>query len=230
MMNDMKCFGYYIVKPLPKPQWCTLKTSHILSVSENGLSEKFPDLKKCFWINYPKSSRTEYQRYLQLSDHDFSDFCGLVADLFDNKRLTTDVRFCCMDDVMKIYPYLRNADGYRILGIFTDSETFDELDQEGAFDVVKAGIACGKPGKTIGCDILGCESLEKGSCSFDSYMINSLNEVLEQQTDNRFITDTQTGLIQNTYEETKQYCSLIQGQGEPVIWTPYEVYEFSYHF
>ena len=229
-MNDMKCFGYYIVKPLLKPEWCTLKTSHILSVSENGLSEKFPDLEKCFWINYPKSYRTEYQRYLQLSDNDFLDFCRLVADLFDNKRLTTDVRFYCIDDVMKIYQYLRNVAGYRIIGIFTNSEIFSKFDNEGTFDVVKAGIKCSNPRKKIGCDILGCESLGKGYFSFDSYIINSLNEVLEQKTDNSFIIDTQTGLIQNTYEETKQYCSFIQGQGEPVVWTPYEVYEFLCNF
>lgn len=84
--------------------------------------------------------------------------------------------------------------------------------------------------KKIGYDILGCESLGKGYFSFDSYIINSLNEALEQQTDNSLIIDTQTGLIQNTYEEIKQYCSFIQGQGEPVIWTPYEVYEFLYNF
>lgn len=146
-MNDMKCFGYYIVKPLLKPKWCTLKTSHILSVSENGLSEKFPDLEKCFWTNYPESNRTEYQRYLQLSDNDFWDFCRLVADLFDKNWLTTDVRFYCIDDVMKIYQYLRNVGGYRIIGIFTDYEIFDEFDNEGTFDVVKAGIECSNPRK-----------------------------------------------------------------------------------
>lgn len=216
-MNDMKCFGYYIIKPILKPEWCTLKASHILSV---GLSETFPNLEKCFWINYPKSNRTEYQRYLQLNDNDFSDFCELVADLFDNKRLTADARFYFLDDVMKIYQYLRNVNGYRIIGIFTDSEIFDN---EGIFDVVKAVIKCSKPGKAIGCDILGCENLRKG---YFSYIINSLNEVLEQQTDNSLIIDSQTGLIQNTYEETKQYCSFIQGKGEPVIWTPYDVHEF----
>ena len=81
----MKCFGYYIVKSLIRPEWCTLKTSHILSVSEDGLSEKFPDLTKCFWINYPKSDRRQYQNYLQLDNNEFADFCDLVADLFENK-------------------------------------------------------------------------------------------------------------------------------------------------
>lgn len=40
----MRAFGYYVVKPLPAPGWCRLDEESILSVSENGLSEKFPDL------------------------------------------------------------------------------------------------------------------------------------------------------------------------------------------
>lgn len=224
----MKCFGFYIVKPLVKPEWCTLNTSHILSVSEDGLSEKFPDLKKCFWINYPKSSRIQYQKYLKLSDNDFSELCSLVADLFDNKRLTTDVRFCCIEDVMKICQYLKNVQGYRIIGIFTDSKIFEEFENEGTFDVVMAGKECTLQKRKIGCDILGCESMGKGYFSFDSYITNSLNEVIENLSDYRYKTDHQTGLIQNTYEETEFFCNFIQGQGEFVIWTPFEVYEYFY--
>lgn len=227
-MNDMKCFGYYIVKSLLKPEWCTLKTSHILSVSEDGLSEKFPDLEKCFWINYPESNRVEYQKYLQLNDAEFSEFCNLVAELFGNERLTTDIRFCCFEDVIKIYKYLKNVEGYRIIGVFTDSEIFNEFEIEGTFDVVKSGNDCAMPKKKIGCDILGCEYWGKGYCSFDCYIADSLNEIIESQSDITLIVDNHTGLIQNTYEETKLFCSLIQGQGEYVIWTPFEIYEYPY--
>ena len=227
-MNDMKCFGYYIVKPLVKPEWCTLKTSHILSVSEDGLSEKFPDLEKCFWINYPKSNRAQYQKYLQLNDTDFSEFCRLVADLFENKRLTTDVRFCCFEDAVKICRYLINMDGYKIIGVFTDSTIFDEFEKEGTFDVVRSGNECTVQKYKIGCDILGCESLGKGYFSFCSYIADSLNEVIENRSDNKYTIDCQTGLIQNTYEETKSFSNLIQGQGEFVIWTPFEVCEYPY--
>ncbi|MBR1421976.1 MAG: hypothetical protein IJ571_00845 [Ruminococcus sp.] len=227
-MNDMKCFGFYIIKPLVKPEWITLNTSHILSVSEDGLSEKFPNLEKCFWINYPKSNRVQYQNYLQLDDKDFSDFCKLVADLFDRKRLTTDVRFCCIEDVIKICQYLRNVNGYRIIGIFTDSVIFKEFENEGTFDVVMAGKECTLKKRKIGCDILGCESLGNGYYSFDSYIANSLNEVIEKQSNYRYTVDIKTGLIENTYEETIFFSNLIQGQGEFVIWTPFEVYEYFY--
>ena len=52
----MRCFGYYIVKALAKPEWCTLNTCELLSISENGLSCKFPDLEKCFYINEMNNS------------------------------------------------------------------------------------------------------------------------------------------------------------------------------
>ena len=223
----MKCFGYYIVKPLIKPEWCTLKTSHILSVSEDGMSEKFPDLTKCFWINYPRSDRIQYQNYLQLNDNEFSEFCDLVSDLFENKRMTTDVRFCCFEDVKRVFQYLKNVSQYRIVGLFTDSLIFDEFEREGTFETVPSAQDCTILRSIIGCDILGCEHMGKGYFSFGSYIADSLNEVIENQFGDKYVIDCRTGLVQNTYEETKLFCDLIQGQGEFVIWTPFEIYEYS---
>ena len=62
-MSAMKCFGYYIVKPLEKPEWLNLEAIHILSVG-SGLSDTFPDLAKCFWTNYPESDRIQYKKKL----------------------------------------------------------------------------------------------------------------------------------------------------------------------
>lgn len=200
----MKCFGYYIVKPLAKPEWCTLNAQSIISVSEDGLSEKFPDLTKCFWINYPERDRIQYQRYLQLSDNDFNELCTDVAGLFNNRLMTTDVRFCRFEDVTKLYKYLKNAEGYKIVGIYAEPETFDKFEKEGSFETVRAGKECKTVlKKSLGCDILGCESIDRGYFSFDSYISNSLNEVLEQLSEIKFTVNSQTGLIQNTYEETK---------------------------
>lgn len=224
----MKCIGYYIVKPLLCPEWCTLQTSHILSVSENSLSEKFPDLKKCLWINYPESNKKQYQKYLMLSDEEFSDFSLLVADLFNNKLLSADVRFSTLEDTMRIYNFLKNVDGYRILGVYTDEDSFKEYENEGLFKIVMSGKENPVPGQKIGYEILGCENCGNGSFSFDSYIINSLYEVIEAQPNTKILIDNQTGLIQNTFEEVKAFCDMIQGQGEYVVWTPCQVREFYY--
>ena len=211
-MTEMQCVGYYLVKPRVKPDWCTIKSKKILSVSENGLSDKFPDLTKCFWINYPRSHREEYAGYLGLNPREFSEFCQHVSDLFNGKRLTVDIRFSTLEDALMLSQYLRNVSGYRIVGVYTESSTFSEVKAEDDHQ-----------GKYIGCEILGSQMVEYGIDAFDSYLINSLNEVL----DTDLMIDAQTGLILNSYEETKQFCNKIQGMGEPVIWRPFVLMEFT---
>ena len=208
---------------MPKPGWCTLKAESILSVSENGLSEKFPDLTKCFFVNCPRSNRAEYRRYLGLDDDVFSEFCRTVAHLFDDKKLATDSRFVCIEDILAVSRFLRNVEGIRVVGIYTDDDIFEEYRSEGTFDTVGAGMAHSLSSRKIGCDILGCESLDHGYSCFDTYIINSLNEKIGQRAELK--VDEHSGLLQNTYEETKHFCDMISGMGEPVIWTPFEVYE-----
>ena len=222
---DMKCFGYYIVKPLGRPDWCTLSSEALLSMSEDGLSEIFPALEKCFWVNYPESDRIKYREYLKLSDGEFASFRKEVADLFENKRLCTDGRFIDPEDALRLHRYLKNVSGYKIVGIFTDPQIFAEFEDEGTFDELPAGKDYTLPMRKIGCDILGCQSLGKGYHSFTSYIACSLNEEIEKKSDVSPVISEESGLLQNTYEQTSSFCDLIQGQGEPVIWTPFEVYE-----
>lgn len=222
-MIEMKCFGYYLVKPMPKPDWCTLKARKILTVSENNLSCKFPDLRKCFWVNYPKGDRDEYKEYLGLNNSKFSEFCQLISKMFNEKHLTADVRFSCFEDALLISTYLQKINDYKLVGLFTDIELFSEFEKEGYFKIVKAGSNSDR-GKSIGFEILGSELIGENNFSFDSYIINSLNEVLEDNVD--LIVDYQTGLIKNTYKETKHFSDIIQGMGEPVIWRPFELYEY----
>lgn len=78
----MRCFGYYVVRALPKPDWSRSKAERILSVSEDGLSEKIPDLTKCFYTNYPERDRELYRQYLMLTEKEFSLFRENVSTLF----------------------------------------------------------------------------------------------------------------------------------------------------
>lgn len=222
-MAEMKCFGYYLAKPIPRPDWCTLGSSHILSVSEDDVGCKFPDLTKCFWINYPQSDRDRYAEYLGLDKNEFSELCDFVCKLFNQKRISTDVRFPFYEDALAMSRYLRNVSGFRVVGLFTDSKIFSEFEAEDTFGVIPAGDDHGG-GKIIGYDILGCESMSGGYYCFDSYIENSLHEVIGQNA--KLLVDGNTGLILNTYEETKGFCDIIQGMGEPVIWTPFELREY----
>ena len=219
----MRAFGYYVVKPLPAPGWCGLGAESILSVSENGLSEKFPDLERCFYINKPRKLREEYRRYLCLDEKGFDGFCGMTAQLFDSRRLTTDMRFRSAEDAFALCA-LVHLQGHKVVGIYTDDEIFSEYEREGTFDLIGTAEDTSRPKRLLGCDILGCEALDTGYFCFDTYIINSLYEEIAEQGGN-LITDRHTALIQNPYNDTKEFCGMIQGQGEPVIWTPFEVYE-----
>ena len=58
------------------------------------------------------------------------------------------------------------------------------------------------------------------------FQINSLNEEIEKHPELRYKVDSETGLIANSFSEIGSFCDRIQGMGEPVIWTPFEVYEY----
>lgn len=225
-MDNLRCFGYYIIKPAAVPDWCSLKAASLLSVSEDGLSEKFPDLTKCFWVNYPERDRIAYREALGLSAEEFAEFRSLVAELFAANRLSADMRLCEMQDVLRLWRYRRHTEGFRIVGIFTDAEIFAEFAAEGTFDTVPAGSVSGLRRELLGCDILGCESIGNGHFSFTGYLACSLHALLEADPACAYRTDTETGLIRSTYEETKEYCRRLQGKGEFVIWTPFAVYEY----
>ena len=214
----MKCLGYYLVEPLKKPDWCTLKADKILSVSENGLSCKHPVLSKCFWTNAPESSRKEYARLLGLDSEGFSLFSELINEMFVSGRLTPYVRFSRLEDAVKVGNYLRNIPSLKLVGIFTDDDNFTKAEEADADEDKNIGR------KLIGCEILGSHMSEQGYFCFDSYIINSLSDVLEEKTDIRI--DRDTGLILDQYEEVKRFSAIIQGMGEPVIWSPFEIYEY----
>ena len=223
----IKCFGYYIVKALPSPEWCTLKADNILLAGDNGLSEKFPDLEKCFWANYPETYRVQYQKYLRLTDAEFAELRGLIAELFANDLISGGARFARFEDVKRIYKYLKNVNGYKIIGLFTDLKTYAVYEEDGFFKNIMTAKECTAQKDKIGCEILGGESLGSNSFFFDSYIINSLNKVLEARFGEKYMVDIQNGLVQNSFEETQSFCDLLQGQGEPVEWTAFEVYEFA---
>ena len=224
-MSFMRCVGYYIVKPIDKPDYLKLDVSNILSVGE-CISDKFPDLTKCFWINYPKEDRIRYKEKLQLNDDEFSEFCGLISDLFNSGLLDPYVRFSRIEDALKVYNYFSNSDDYRIIGLFTDSVAFDEYEKEGAFSVFKTGEETSKPCNLLGCDILGMESGGSDGYYFECYLADSLNEDISEKHKGVYKVNQDTGLIMNPFFEVKTLCKCIQGKGEAVIWVPFELYEY----
>ncbi|MBQ5330521.1 MAG: hypothetical protein J6F31_04640 [Oscillospiraceae bacterium] len=129
------------------------------------------------------------------------------------------------DDAGKLSRFLKNIKGFKVVGLYTESSVMDEFAAEGVFDRVAQGHECRYPKKRMGCDILGRQYLGNSDFSFTSYMSGGLDEVIEERSQTPLVLDTATGLMLNPYDEAASFCSLIQGMGEPVIWTPFEIYE-----
>lgn len=221
----MKCFGYYIVKLVEKPDYVKLDVDNILSVGE-FVNDLFPDLTKCYWVNIPEKDKTEYKEYLKLTDDEFSEFCKYVSDLIDRGLMSPHVKFSRIEDAVKMRGYLKNVEGYKIIGVFTSSQYFAEYEEGETFKIYKAGEECSIPRKYLGIDILGCECGGPGAFWFDCYLDDNLNEEIEKHPDSNYKVSCETGLILNSFEEAEKYCDWIQEMGEDVVWTPFEVYEY----
>lgn len=217
-MQGMKCLGYYFVRPLQRPWWCTLEAEKILSVSENGLSDKFPDLTKCVFTNYPKRERFDYARMLGLDEEEFVGFSRLAEDMFNWGELDSYSRFRSLESAEKMLPYLENTGGtFRLVGLFTDEDSvcgykgnIQNVNKSGRFTA-----------KKLGCEILGNGAVGDSGLAWDSYIINSLNEELVD-----LQVDSGTGLIVNDFGRVKEFSEMIRSMGEPVIWNAFEIYEY----
>ena len=162
-------------------------------------STVYPGVTEDVCVNYPESDRIQYKETLQLTESEFSEFCCLISELFDKRMMSPDVRFIRIEDAIKVYKYLKNTDSYRLLGLFTSSEIFDEFEEEGTFSVFKAGEATSNPCIFLGCDILGCENGGNGAFYFDCYLVNALNEEIAKHPNSRYRVNSETGLIMNSF-------------------------------
>ena len=73
-------------------------------------------------------------------------------------------------------------------------------------------------GQFIGYDIIG---LEWGGF-IHSYLCNGLQKDIAEKFP---LTVNDYSLIQNPYEQVKEFADYIQGKGEPVYWIPVAMYE-----
>lgn len=213
----MKCLGYYWIFPKCRPEWCSLPADSILSI-DDCFSRKFPDLSGCFWTNYPDKTRQAYREYLRLDRAEFSEFSALTEQLFNCGLLSEYSCFRDIESAVLMGKFLRNIKGYRLVGIFT------EYPISPGTEILNDDMSHSIPTEFLGCEILGSFAGNGTSLSLCSYLSNSLNDILAKET--AYMTDRATGLILNSYEETKKFARQIQGMGEPVVWTPFEIYEY----
>jgi len=224
------CLGYYVVEPVPKPQYLKLKCRQILTVT-NCICNLHPNLQGSFWQNQkgeiPQDEQTNYRKQLRLSDEIFNDLKVAVKQLFDARYLELDSRFVKLSDaVLFCKKYMYNLTDLKIVSIAIDDNFKDVLIS--AFNDVSWNLNIQTPmiltdlesgGKLLGYDILGWDV-----SSFHSYLCNSLNNDISLAYP---LEVDDFGIIQNQYDEVIKFAEYIKDKGEPVDWLPFAMYDYS---
>lgn len=126
-------------------------------------------------------------------------------------------RFSRREDALAWYrAYSRQVEGLRVVGQFIKE------DFAGRF-LCEAEPLCheeeiSEPKMLLGGEILGLDG------GLDSYLCNGLDKDLR---DHFSIRWNSWGLIENSYEEMCAFASFIKGQGEPVDWLPYLLFDYT---
>ena len=208
--------GYYIVEPMPTPEYLDLRCKQIITVTE-CICNVHPSLIGCYWLNQEKR-QSEYKKLLGLSDETFTELKETVMHLYEEHKLDVDSRFNELPNALLFCKkYLSNQPNMRVISIALE-DTYKDVFIEDAGENLNVAILCEQKndGKLLGYDILGWDW-----SSFHSYLCNGLNKDIS---DKYPLEINEFGLIQNPYSQVKEFAKCINGMGEPVLWLPFAVY------
>ena len=141
--------------------------------------------------------------------------------MFNAEELGHDSCFTKLSDALLISKkYLYNLPCIKIISLALE-DAYKDIFIEDA--TPKWNISLLKEQKTDG-DFIGYDILGWDTGGFHSYLCNGLNKDIESKYS---LEINDLGLIQNQYSQVKEFAEYIEGQGEPVIWLPFAVYEHS---
>ena len=125
-------------------------------------------------------------------------------------------RFSRLKDALVFYKeFSEKADGLRIVGQFAAKDIAGRFISENGFCPCEENL---EPKMLLGGEILGFDG------GLHSYLCNGLDKDLRKKF---AIQWNGWGLIENSYEEMRTFAAFIQGQGEPVDWLPYLLFDYT---
>ena len=211
-------FGYYIVQPYPTPEYLSLTCEHVLTVSQ-CFGDVHPSLVGLLFHLEHDPQQLEYKKSLALSDEEFSKLQEIVLHLYKSHKLDVDGRFVELSDALSFCEKcLYNLPNVKIISIALES-AYKDIFIEDAGRCLNASFLEKQQsnGNFLGYDILGWDF-----SYFHTYLCNSLH----QDISDRYPLELNAfGLIQNHYSYVKEFSEYIDGEGEPVLWPPFAVYE-----
>jgi len=242
-------FGYYIIEPFPTPEYLNLTCEQILTISE-CICNVHPSLElyrnQCkrakilrnqgefslansnfdttlltglLFRPEPEPQLLQYKKSLSLSDEEFTELQEVILRLYDERSLDVDSRFTKLSDALLFCKkYLYNQPNIKVVSLALEKAYKDAFIEE-AGKCLNATLLENQKndGDFLGYDILGWEF-----GSFHTYLCNGLNQDIS---DKYPLEVNKYGLLQNPYSQVKIFSEYIDGEGEPVMWLPFAVYE-----
>ncbi len=145
------------------------------------------------------------------------DLSPRMMKLAEEARFSpAESRFSRLKDALVFYKeFSEKADGLRIVGQFAAKDIAGRFISENGFCPCEENL---EPKMLLGGEILGFDG------GLHSYLCNGLDKNLRERFAIRW---NGWGLIESSYEEMRTFAAFIQGQGEPVDWLPYLLFDYT---
>lgn len=221
-------YGYYIISPCPCPAFLAGFSERILTVS-GCFCEIWSELFSCMGADEREDEI--FRKQLGFTESEFLEYSAEITRLFEDGRLDTDGRFLFKADgehVYRRYFYRQTQsereESRRLVGISLEETSISLLAEEmGTQTGAPEGGAFKKQPQTgglfLGFDILGWDI-----SGFHTYLCNSLQKNLMESFD---LKPGEFGLLKNSLEEVGKFAAAIQGRGEPVVWIPFALHDYT---
>lgn len=205
-----RIIGYYICEKLKTSNRLRENSEQMISVSDcfGGIH---PDLSCCFFTNDKKDDRYKYCKKWNLDGDELTSLQRDIGGIF-GRRLGVDGRFLTKADAQYFLKKYFSEDKCVVVSVSTTDEYYDTLKNElTETSGANNSFFCDNidESELLGFDILGWDI-----SGFHTFLCNNLQSALPAAKFNKLI------LLENDYEEVKEFAKQIQDMGEPVEWIP----------
>ncbi|SFC87225.1 hypothetical protein [Ruminococcus albus] len=201
--TDFLTIGYYICEHIDRPEYLEIGSGGFISASD-CLCTHEPQYALCHGWKPHGDDKTYIKQFPDIET--YIKMSAEITELMGENRFFSDGRFLSREDALHFYKEYFDSEKYILISVCAEKEFREYLDDGFILDSVIGAV---NTDETIGCDILGWDFY-----GFHSFLCNSLQKYISGVRFNSY------GLIDNSYDETKQMAESIQGRGEPVDWLP----------
>lgn len=194
----MRSIGYYILRKVPRPHWCAVRSDRILSIGA-GFGCTLPDLRRCLRPNLGTQSPLVRE----------------ALSLLGTGQLCPDGRFPAIEDAKRIYRFYQEDPDVVLVGVCAEDAYVYSLYDSGFFPEGSLSLP-EQGGYPIGGELLR-ENTGYGVRMLDSYLEERLDVALSRHM--RITFDPESGLMQHDPGQLRMFSDALAGMAH-TGWIP----------